>query len=160
MSHPMHTAANPNWPSDDLPVLTEVSRLLDAGRPADALARVSGGASPWLRNAQGVCLLRLGRPREGVAVLRPLAFEDGGHALRRDVDPTFLANYATALLLDGNDEGFDGVLADIRDRQHPAVVRLLDAKRRWKAGLTLRQRIAVFFGVGSWFVLDVPPGTL
>ena len=61
----------------------------------------------------------------------------------------FQANYATALLLDGNTDGFFGILGGIRERTHPAVARLDDAIRRWKAGMTFWQRVASALGVGG-----------
>jgi hypothetical protein len=38
-------------------------------------------------------------------LLRDLVFGPGGFAVRPDDNPVFQANYATALLLDGNPEG-------------------------------------------------------
>ena len=73
----------------------------------------------------------------------------------------FQANYATALLLDGNAEGFWGILGGIGDRSHPAVARPDEAVRRWKAGMTFWQRVGSALGVGGpRLTLDFPPGDL
>ena len=85
----------------------------------------------------------------------------GGFAFRPDADPLFQANYATALLLDGNTEGVWGVFGGIGDRSHPAVARLDEAVRRWKAGMTFWERVAAARGVGGpRFAIDFPPGHL
>ena len=76
-------------------------------------------------------------------------------------DPAARKGECAALLLDGNSDGFLGVLGGIGDRTHPAVARLDDAVRRWKAGMTVWQRVASAFGVGGPRpALDFPPGDL
>jgi hypothetical protein len=154
-------ARNAAWPAGEADLLTRADALLEGGRPGAALALLPPTDSPWLRNARGVCLLRLGRPAEAIEVLRDLVFDKTGFAVRRGAEPTFQANYATALLLDGNAQGFWSILGGIDDRDHPAVARLDDAVRRWKAGMTFGQRVASALGIGGpRFALDSPPGTL
>lgn len=149
------------WPAADADLLTRVDAHLRDGRPGEALALLPVTGSPWLKNARGVCLLRLGRASQAIDALRDLVLHPSGFGVRADADPAFQANYATALLLDGNSDGFLGVLGGIGDRTHPAVARLDDAVRRWKAGMTLWQRVASAFGVGGPRpALDFPPGEL
>jgi predicted Zn-dependent protease len=161
-THDRSTFQNPAWPPEAVDLLTRVEQLLQEGRPQAALALLPVTTdSPWLRNARGVCLLRLGLASQAVETLRDLVFNRGGFAVRADADPVFQANYATALLLDGNAEGFWSILGGIDDRTHTAVARLDDAVRRWKADMTFWQRFASALGVGgSRFVLDSPPGDL
>jgi hypothetical protein len=154
-------ASNPERSSEAADLLTWVDQLLREGRPREALDLLPGTNSPCVQNARGVCLLRLGRPREAIDTLRDLVFGSGGLAVRPNADAAFQANYATALLLDGNAEGFWGVLGRVRDRTHPAVARLDGAIRRWKAGMTFWQRVGLIFGIGGQrLTLDVPPGDL
>lgn len=154
-------ARNAAWPAGEVDLLTRVDALLTEDRPGEALALLPPNDSPWVRNARGVCLLRLGRPAEAIEALRDLVFDRTGFAVRRDADPAFQANYATALLLDGNADGFWSILGGIGDRAHPAVARLDDAVRRWKGGMTFGQRVASALGVGGpRFALDFPPGDL
>ncbi len=149
------------WPAADADLLTRVDAHLRDGRPGEALALLPVGGSPWLRNARGVCLLRLGRAGHAIDALRDLVLHPSGFGVRADADPTFQANYAVALLLDGNTDGFFGVLGGIPERTHPAVARLDGAVRRWKAGMTVWQRVASAFGVGGPRpALDFPPGDL
>lgn len=138
-----------------------MDQFLWEDRPREALALLPGTDAPWVRNARGVCLLRLGRPGEAIEILRDLVFGPGGFAVRSDADPVVQANYATALLLDGNTEGFWGILGGITDRSHPAVARLDDAVRRWKTGMAFWQRVASALGVGGpRLTLDFAPGSL
>ena len=153
--------ANPTRPAGAADLLTRVDALLREGRPREALALLPAAGPPRLRNARGVCMLRLGRPREAVEVLRDLVFNPDGFGIRPDAEPVFQANYATALLLDGNPDGFFGILGGIPERTHPAVARLDDAIRRWKAGMTFWQRVGSALGVGGpRFTLNFPPGEL
>jgi hypothetical protein len=162
VTHDRPTIQNPAWPPEAVDLLTRAEQLLRESRPREALALLPAATdSTWLRNARGVCLLRLGRASQAVETLRDLVFERAGFAVRADADPVFQANYATALLLDGNAEGFWSILGGIRDRTSPAVARLDDAVRRWRAGMTLGQRIASAVGIGGpRFALDFPPGDL
>jgi hypothetical protein len=142
-------------------LLARVDRLLREERPEQALNLLPRTSDPWVRNARGVCLLRLGHAGQAIEGLRDLVFDYTGFAIRPDAGPVFQANYATALLLDGNTDGFHGILGGIRDRGHPAVARLHDAVRRWRDGLTFRQRVTSILGIGSpRLTLDFPPGHL
>lgn len=155
------TTHNATWPPGESDRLARVERLLHDGRAHEALGLVNSVDSPWARNARGVCQMRLGRPGQAVETLRDLVFKPNGFGVRPDAHPAFQANYATALLLDGNPDGFWSILGGIGDRSHPAVARLDDAVRRWKGGMTLWQRVGSAFGVGGPpFTLDVPPGEL
>jgi hypothetical protein len=139
----------------------QFEELLRAGNPQKALQQIPAVDPQWERNARGVCFLRLGRPDLAIEVLRSLIFEPGGFAVRLDADPVFQANYATALLLDGNTTGFWEIYGGIRDRNHPAVVQLDEAVRRWKATMTFWQRAASAVGIGGpRLELNFPPGYL
>lgn len=154
-------AGNPAWPPGEAERLARVEQLLRDGRPQDALSLLGSDESPWVRNARGVCLMRLGRASRAVETLRDLVFDPSGFGYRSDAHPAFQANYATALLLDGNTDGFWNILGGIEDRTHPAVARLDEAVRRWKAGMTFWQRTASALGVGGpRFALGLPPGDL
>jgi hypothetical protein len=154
--------ANESHPPEVAARLTEVERLLATGQLHEALtAAEEMGGSPWADNARAVCLMRLGRATQAAELLRPLVFDRTGFGLRPDADPLFQANYATALLLDGNADGFHGVLSDIRDRTHPAAAKLTAAVHRWKATLSWWERVRLLVGAPTRLpALDVPPGDL
>ncbi|HVL13192.1 MAG TPA: hypothetical protein VM529_11550 [Gemmata sp.] len=157
------TTSSANLPPEVASVLDGVSRLLADGQAGQALASVEAVAlrSPWVDNARAVCFLRLGRPAAAVEALRRVVFDSTGFAVRSDAHPVHQANYAAALLLDGNTDGFFAILADIRDRGHPAVSRLDDAVRRWKAGMSWgRWVVALVWSSGRPPSLDYPPGEI
>lgn len=148
---------------DEASVLARVERHLAGGRPEEALAAAEGAGpgSAWVDNARAVCYLRLGRPGRAVEILRGLVFHPTGLSVRPDAHPVHQANYATALLLDGNADGFFGVLAGIGDRTHPAVRGLDEAVRAWEAGRTWGERVRSLLGVaGRPVALVAPPGHL
>ena len=149
------------WPAETADLLTRIDQLLRDGRPRDALALLPAAGAPWVRNARGVCLLRLSRAGRAIDALRDLVFDPTGFAFQADAEPVFQANCATALLLDGNTDGFFSILGGIRDRTHPAVARLDDAIRRRRAGMTFWQRVGSTLGVGGpRLTLDFSPGDL
>jgi len=82
---------NPACVSD---VLTLVRTLLDKGDAQAALntIRQYGLATTELRNAYGVCLLRVGEVAKALDVYRELVIADGGVCLRPNCPPTYVAN--------------------------------------------------------------------
>jgi hypothetical protein len=151
-------------PPEVTDVLGQVAKLLEEGQPAAALERISRSklSSPWLKNAVGVCQLRLGNAKIAVDTFRNLVLTAGGLVLRDDVPAVFKINFATALLADGNLPGGLRVLDEIRDEGHPAVREIRDAIRRWKEGMTLAQML--WWSIGGQpprpLVLDFAPGRL
>ena len=86
-------------------LLSRVDQLLREGRPR-------AGPRPLARDRLPVGPERPGRlpdaaraAGEAIDALRDLVFNPSGFGFRPDADPVFQANYATALLLDGNAQG-------------------------------------------------------
>ena len=157
------TAANAR-PPETAALLQKVEQVLQAEGPEKAfelLAR-SKDNSPWVTNARGVCLLRLGEAARAVDLFRGLVLGAGGLCLRQDVPTVFKTNFATALLLTGNLAGFLSALGDTHDKEHPAVQRLGAALGRWRAGLSFWEKVRWYLGgeVGRPVTLDFPPGDL
>ncbi len=151
-------------PLDLVNLLTRVDKLLREGeieRALDTVAR-SGVKSPWASCAVGVCQLRLGNAKVAVDVFRALVLASGGLVSRRDVPDVFKTNYATALLLSGNLSGGLQALHEVGDALHPAAVKLHQAIRRWRNGLTFWQKVNWWMGgqPDHPFTLDFPPGDL
>jgi hypothetical protein len=161
---PNQVSGNSPWPQEIAELLTRVAGLLREGQPGQALQAIARArtGSPWVTNAIGVCQLRLGNARVAVDVFRGLVLAGGGLLLRRDVPPVFKINYATALLLADNLEGCQNVLAEVAEGEHPAVQSLRTAIRRWKAALTLWEKVRWYLGgqVNRPVTLDGPPGDL
>ena len=93
-------------PPEVLELLGKVATSLDAGHPQKALELLqkSKVRSPWVTNAMGVCLLRLGDTTRAIEMFKGLAVTSGV-CFRTDVPAVFITNFATALLLAHNVSG-------------------------------------------------------
>ncbi|MEZ6127550.1 MAG: hypothetical protein R3C59_02640 [Planctomycetaceae bacterium] len=141
---------NPQTSSNDTsriptpsPLMLKVARLADAGQIDDAhrLLTSDGRQTDENRNARGVLLMRSGRIEAAVDVLRTLALAPGCTWAKPGSPVIHQTNYAASLLMFGRPLGAVSILADIGDRNHPAVLRLRDAIRRWERGLSWWQRL-------------------
>ena len=135
--------------------ITELLRKIDSqlqeGQPKNALALISRGKveSPWVTNAAGVCLLRLGEAKQATQSFRSLVMSSGGWTIREDVPTVFKTNLATALLACNDIEGCRGVLSEVNDPQNPVVQQLLAAIQHWKKSLSLWEKV-------KWYTGDQP----
>lgn len=145
-------------------LLRDVEALLQKDEPKQALSLLSRAKneSLWLRNAVGVCQLRLGNAQFAVDIFRGLAINDKAFGFRQDVPTVFKTNFATAMLLSENLDGCLNVLGELRNSQHPAVDKLRGAIEKWKSGFSLFQKIMWWFGSQPTrpVFLDYPPGDL
>ena len=151
-------------PKDVAELLRLVESLLSENRPTKAIeaVRLSKFSSVWIRNAAGVCHLRLGNVRSAVDVYRGFVLTPNNLMLRSDIPIVFKSNFATALIQDGNIPGCLNALGNCTATDHPAVGRLRMAIAEWKKGLTLWQRFNWFTGIQPDVpvVLNFPPGDL
>lgn len=148
---------------DSNKALDDARALLAAGDSAGALQlleRVADG-SPAVRNARGVCLMRLGQIDQAVTLYRDLLLQDGSVVVAPRAPARFKANYATALLLAGNAGGGLEVLSSLNGETWPELERLLAAVARWRRSLGLFQRLLTACGCppSRPVPLDFPPGT-
>jgi len=132
-------------------LLRKVDDCLKEEHPKNGLNLVSRSKldSPWVTNARGVCLLRLGEKEQATELFRSLVLPFGGLTLREDAPTVFKLNYATALLACNNVEACRDVLGEIDDPENPVVQRLLAAIQRWKASLSLWEKL-------RWYTGDQP----
>ncbi len=91
------------------------------------------------RNAHGVRCLREGKLEESISVFRSLVMPPGCCWTRLDAPLVYRRNFATALLLAGHPSGCLGLLAEMRDENHPRVKQLRSAIKRWEQTLSLLQ---------------------
>lgn len=151
-------------PSPELAALLEKTRrLLDEGqarKALDILVRDKGNTAE-VRNAIGVCLLRLGDHGRAVEHFRSMALASG-FSMRRDLPIAVKTNFATALLAGGNIAGCCSTLDEIRDEQNPTVQKLRATIGRWKSNLPLGKKVQWYLGgeVNHPVVLDFVPGEL
>jgi hypothetical protein len=163
------TPAAPTTQAGDLTpevaaVLAKAERLLAEGNPSAALDAVVAPKldSPWLANAAGVCQLRMGNAKVALDVFRRLVLAPGGLFLRQEAPTVFKANFAAALIAEGNLAGGVQSLDDARDEAHPAVRKLREAVGRWAQKLTFWQKVNWKLGgqPDGGPVLDFPAGDL
>jgi hypothetical protein len=145
-------------------LLDRVGKHLQQGHADKALEAIARSRlqSPQLANANAVCLLRLGRTKEAVDLLRGLVLAPGGMTLRIDVPLMFKTNFATALLTHDNLEGCLNVLHEINDEDNPAVQQLRNAIQRFRAGLSLWKKMWWRLGLvpNGQVPIDFPAGNL
>lgn len=145
-------------------VLDSVHDLIDRKQYREALEQINRSAqrSPAMENARAVCLLRMGNPEQAARILRELVFPVGSMCISLDAPAAHQANYVAAMLLLGNVQAARGVLDDIQDRNHPAVLRLKAALSKWQKGLSLPARVLCLLRVYPHrpVELDQPVGDL
>jgi hypothetical protein len=130
--------------------LQHIRELLDHDRPGEALKFIthSDNGSPEMENARGVCLLRLGKFDEAIAVLQKVTHQ-GLPTMPDHVPALFQANFAVAMLRANRDKG--GALAisgRLQANEHPEVAKLKAAVRQWEESLgplgRLRCRLGLY----------------
>lgn len=140
---PAASSAQETAESTHAATLRKVRALAEAGRLQEAfdLANRGGAADALLKNARGVCLMRMRQPEKAIRIYRELTLTGGGIVLRPNVPLIFKTNYATALLMSGNVGGGCEILHELRNEDHPRIAQLQAAVANWKAGLMLFQRL-------------------
>lgn len=101
----------------------------------------SAGREVQVRNALGVCLMRLGKVDQAVEIFRSFVLVPGAVVERPELSNACKRNFATALLMKGLPSGALSVLAETRDREHVMAVRLHSAIKRWEMSLSWFRRL-------------------
>lgn len=143
--------------------LTIVKQLLDQDKPHEARKLLTGARSPAETNALGVCLLRLGKHQEAIQLFRGLVLPNGGVLTSNDVPASYRLNFASALLADGNYDGFLSLLNGVEPYDHAEVKRLRDTHAQWLQTISFGRKLLWQLGIlepSSWPTLPVPAGTL
>lgn len=143
--------------------LSVVKQLLDQDKPDEARKLLSGSRSPEETNALGVCLLRLGKAQEAIQLFRNLVLPGGGVVTSMEVPACYRLNFASALLADGNYEGFHSFLMDVPPADHAEAKRLHDAHTQWLQSISLGRKVLWRLGLvqpATWPTPPVPVGTL
>ncbi|WP_242631966.1 tetratricopeptide repeat protein [Rubripirellula amarantea] len=124
-------------PSAIHPALQKAWHLIHRGEyTAAANLLSSAGRDTQVRNALGVCLMRLGRVDPAVDVFRSFVLMPGTLIERVEVSNACKRNFATALLMKGFPSGALSVLAATRDPDHIMAVRLHSAISQWEKSLS------------------------
>jgi len=160
----MKDTQSPSRPSKVTNLLLQVEERLAVGDAAAALEMVGARRSDdrYLENARGVCLLRLGRAADAVDLYRALLVDGETLFLDLEAPPSFLINFATALLLSGNVDGCGSTLKELERDADPAVIALRAAVAKWRReqGWWAKVKLALSGAVAQPVVLDFPPGVL
>lgn len=149
-------------PSSD--PMARVADLLAADKHQEALEAITKSRleSPEAKNAKAVCLLRMGQVPQATAILIELVFPRGSISPSPDAPVIFYTNYVTAMMMQGNLVAATGVLGQVPDGKHPAVLRLRETLRRWRRGLGLGWRVLCILGLYPERPVDLssPPGDI
>jgi hypothetical protein len=154
-------------PSNMSPIVVQLQQVesrLAAGEPRQAIELLPKQATtdPWIENARGVCLMRLGQHEAAIALFRGLVLHEGSMFLRQDRPTGFATNFATALLLGGNLRGCISVLHDLNAVGDATSARLEHLIERWKRSLGWweRLRFSSYGMVARPVELDHAPGQI
>ncbi len=144
--------------------IVNIRKLLAENRETEALEFVTrvGPGDDRMRNALGVCLMRVGNLDAAINVYRGFCIDEGV-SLKSDVSPLHLVNYATALVLKGNVGGCLTILHQLRGSRHPAADQLEAVVERWRSALPWWRRLGLKLGTyepREGPDLGFPPGKL
>lgn len=130
----------------------DILALISSGDVENAfsLLKQKSSRQPLLINAKGVCLLRLGRYQEAADLFRDMVLAPGSMWMRKELPNSYKLNFAMALLLAGHPSGCQDILAEINDEQHPTVIALRAAIKRWVSDLSFWQRV-------NWWTGKIEP---
>jgi hypothetical protein len=103
-------------------------------------------STPQVRNARGVCLLRLGRYEVALQLFRGLVMDADGTRVRSDMPTVYLINLATSLLLSGHPSSCLTLLGEIDNDSHPTIIELRKALHQWQSSLSFNERLNWWFG--------------
>ncbi len=143
-------------------IILESYELAERGQLEEALAHLAQTKSKddRIRNARGVCLMRLGRYDDAISLFRSLVMELGTPNLRQGIPTIFATNFALALLLSGRWSGCQEALGDIKDRHHSSVIHTKSIFDQWLSKLGWLEWLNWKLGSDPSMVvkLDFPPG--
>jgi tetratricopeptide (TPR) repeat protein len=95
----------------------------------------AAGRENAVRNALGVCLMRLGRHDEALQVLRTFVLSADGVSERGGLIDAYKRNYALALLLTGEIAGAIEVLNATGDLKNKSAAQMCTAVKEWERQL-------------------------
>jgi WD40 repeat protein len=142
-------------------IFAEVRQKLTINQPSQALSLLEtiSDKGSYEYNAIAVCHLRLGNYQRAIDVLRNIIFVANSISMRNDVPTLCKVNFATALLMQGNIDGCENMLASLEQYQHPIAIRLKAAITKWQNSLSFWEKIGLRRSVGKP-VIDFAPGLM
>ncbi len=144
-------------------VFDRVRMLLEQGRPSEALKLIDhpGQDSASMKNAQAVCLLRLGKVQEAISLLRDITFQ-GFVCIPSDTPVVYQANFITAMLMANHKDSVFDTIDRLDDKQHPGIAKIKAAVEKWEKGLNIFQKLLYKMDIYPKKAIDIdfPPGEL
>jgi hypothetical protein len=121
--------------------LSAVETLLKSGKPEKALQTIDQEThDPDLLNARGVCLLRLNKVKPAMDIFKRIVFQNF-ISIPPNTPPLYIANYLTALLMDGATQTALDLENYLNGSDHSYVTQLKQTMQNWKQALPWHQRI-------------------
>ena len=105
-----------------------------------------------VRNARGVCLLRMGRIDEATRIFRGIVLQPGCTWNRFDCPALYKRNFAVSLLMGNHPAGCLDVLSELGSESSDVSQRIRASITRWQKQLNWFDRI-------YWYIGQVEPGT-
>ncbi|MBE0537706.1 MAG: hypothetical protein IH624_18735 [Phycisphaerae bacterium] len=143
--------------------LDHIRELFETGRADQALQFIekTGSQTSELKNAFGVCLMRVGQTDRAVTTLRELVFQRY-MCIPADTPPLFQANYATALLLKNYNQPAIDIIEDLPTSAHPYIGRLRQTIHQWRKTLPIYHRAGCLIKLypPTPVIMSYPPGDL
>jgi len=144
-------------------IIERVKSLLEQDKVLEALDFVNhlGQETALIKNARGVCLLRLGRGEAAVSEFREITFR-GFMCVPSDTPVVYQTNFATAMLMANQKAGAIELINRLDNSQHAAVVKIKSAIDQWKRGLNPLRRFLCKVDVypNKAVQIDFVPGDL
>jgi hypothetical protein len=140
------------------PRLRHAQRLMfqgDYDRALAALPEVHRDLE--IRNVAAVCMIRLGRFKDAIDLLRTVTVNSNINRMRDDVPIHIRINFAIALFYGGQPAGGLEALYEVDRDDDPAVLMLREHARRWVSGMSFLRRLDWRFNGIAPKTLPVPP---
>jgi len=140
------------------PRLRRAQQLMFEGEYARALAALPEVHRDLeIRNVAAVCMIRLGRFKDAIDLLRTVTVNSNINRMRDDVPPHIRINFAIALFYGGQPAGGLEALYEVGRDDDPSVIMLREHARRWVAGMSFLRRLDWRFNGIAPKTLPVPP---
>jgi hypothetical protein len=110
-----------------------------------------------IRNVAAVCMIRLGRFKDAIDLLRTVTVNSNINRMRDDVPAHIRINFAIALFYGGQPAGGLEALYEVAQDDDPAVIGLRDHARRWVSEMSFLRRLDWRFNGIAPKTLPLPP---
>jgi len=94
-----------------------------------------------IRNVAAVCMIRLGRFKDAIDLLRTVTVNSNINRMRDDVPAHIRINFAIALFYGGQPAGGLEALYEVAQDDEPSVIRLREHARRWVSEMSFLRRL-------------------